>query len=379
MSKSIFIWGGFAVVFLCLAGFGAWIFSLPPATAAAEAPPVPREEMDAMIGSLRPEGGKRPLIAVIGINHATEITDYLVPTGILRRAGVADVVMLATGPGPVQLYPALAVEADATFAEFDAAHPQGADYVIVPAMSRDDDPAVLAWLQRHSRKGAKIIGICAGAKVVGAAGLLDGRRATTHWYYRREMLERSPANIEYVANRRMVVDGDLVTTTGITASVPMMLTLIEAIAGQTKAKSVARDLGLEKWDARHSSGAFTITRPFATTVLLNKLAFWNREKFGIRLEPGMDEVSLALVADAWSRTYRSSAVTFAPSTSTVKTANGIRVLPDQTTADWPEKLRLSTFPGSPVANALDHTLQVIAERYGERTSDVVAMQLEYPR
>ncbi|WEX09418.1 DJ-1/PfpI family protein [Chelativorans sp. AA-79] len=378
MSKSIFIWGGIAAVFLGLTGFAGWAFSLPTATVAAKPPPVPREEAEAMLALLRPEGGERPLIAVVGINDATETTDYLVPTGILRRAGVADVVMLATGPGPVQLYPALKVEPDATIAEFDAAHPQGADYVIVPAMSRDDDPAVLAWLQSQSRKGARIIGVCAGAKVVGAAGLLDGRRATTHWYYVGEMLDRNPT-IDYVANRRMVADEGVATTTGITASIPMMLTLIEAIAGRTRAEEVARDLGLETWDSRHASGAFQLTRSFATTVLLNRLAFWTHEELGIRLEAAMDEVSLALVADAWSRTYRSSAMTFASSRPAVMTANGVRVLPDQNTTDWAEERRVATFPDYRPADALDHALEAIARRYGERTTNVVAMQLEYPR
>jgi transcriptional regulator GlxA family with amidase domain len=314
---------------------------------------------------------------VIGINDATETTDYLMPTGILRRADVADVVMLATGPGPVQLYNALKVEPDATIAEFDAEHPDGADYVVVPAMSRDD-PTVLAWIRSQAEKGAKIIGICAGAKVVAAAGLLDGKRATTHWYYLSEMLKRSPT-IEYVADRRMVADGSVVTTTGITASMPMMLTLVEAIAGRAKADDVARGLGLETWNSRHASGAFKLTRPFATTVLANRFSFWNHEELGIRLEPGMDEVSLALVADAWSRTYRSRAITFAASASIVVTASGIRVVPDQNTADWPAERRVSTFPDQPPAKALDQALQAISRRYGEHTTNIVAMQLEYPR
>ena len=91
---------------------------------------------------------------------------------------------------------------------------------------------------------------------------------------------------------------------------PMTLTLIEAIAGREKAEAVARDLGVEHWDIRHNSAAFKMTRPFALTVLGNVLAFWNREQLGIELSPGMDEVSLALAADAWSRTYRSHALTF---------------------------------------------------------------------
>ena len=378
MSRSILIWGSVALVALAVAGFGAWLTSLPSATASAEAPVVPQDETDAMLAALRPPKRDRPLVAVIGLNDATETTDYLVPTGILRRADVADVVLLATDPGPVRLFPALEVEPDATVAAFDAAHPEGADYVIVPAMSRDDDPAVLAWLRSQAGKGARIIGVCAGAKVVGAAGLLDGRRATTHWYYLRDLLERSPT-IDYVADRRMVTDGSVTTTTGISASMPMMLTLIEAMAGRARAETVARDLGLDRWNARHASAAFRLTRPFATTVLANRLAFWNREEFGIRLDPGIDEVSLALVADAWSRTYRSRAVALAASTGAVTTANGIRVVPDRSAANWTGNALVTDFTGRPPASALDETLQAIAARYGAATAQVVAMQLEYPR
>lgn len=377
MSKSILLWCVGAIVLLTLVGFGVWVFSLPSATAATEAPPVPKAETDAMRSALRFEGD-RPLIAVIGLNDATETNDYLATTGILRRADVAEVMMLATGPGPVQLYPALRVEPDATITKFDAAHPAGADYVIVPAMSRDDDPSVLAWLQEQSRKGARIIGVCAGAKVVGAAGLLDGRRATTHWYYRAELIERSPT-IRYVADRRMVADGKVVTTTGITAVMPMMLTLIEAIGGREKAQAVASDLGVKGWDARHASAAFRLTRPFVTTVLANRLAFWNRDTWGIALQPGMDEVSLAMVADAWSRTYRSGVVTFSAQGGTVETRNGVRLVPDEVAADWPRERRVVFVPDQKPAEALERTLGSIADRYGAATSDIVAMQLEYPR
>ncbi|MGA8206104.1 MAG: hypothetical protein WB812_16435, partial [Woeseiaceae bacterium] len=88
MAKFIFIWGGVAVVLFGLAGFGGWVFSLPSATSAAEAPPVPQQEADAMLAALRPEGERRPIIAVIGLNDATETNDYVTTTGILRRADV---------------------------------------------------------------------------------------------------------------------------------------------------------------------------------------------------------------------------------------------------------------------------------------------------
>ena len=374
MSIRHILWVGSALLALSLAGAILWLFSLPMPVM-AQAQPVPEAEIQTMLAALKPPKRARPLVAVVGLNEATETTDYLLTAGVVRRADVADVLLLATGPGPVQLYPALAVHADQTVAEFDARHPDGADYVIVPAMGRDDDPAVLAWLRTQAGKGALIIGVCAGAKVVAAAGLLDGKHATTHWYYREEMLEKHPS-ITYVPNRRMVVDHGVSTTTGITASMPMMLSLIEAIGGRRKATDVARDLGMASWDTRHASDAFQFTRPFATTILGNTLAFWQREQIALALRPGMDEVSLALVADAWSRTYRSNAITFSATGSVVESRHGIRIIPDERTA---------TQHSSPVpalehkpADALDRTLADIATRYGRRTADVVAMQLEYP-
>jgi putative intracellular protease/amidase len=378
MKKRLLLWSGLGVAAL-LATIGAiWIFSLPAAPDAGAAPPVAKEEADAMLAALKPPKRQRPLIAVIGINDATETTDYLMPYGILRRADVADVVALATKPGPVTLYPAFRVVPDMTVADFDARHKDGADYVIVPAMSRDDDPVVLQWIRDQAAKGAIVVGVCAGGKILGAAGLLDGRRATTHWYYIDELREKHPA-MRYVADRRLVVDRGVATTTGITASMPMALTLVEAIAGRNKAEAVARDLGLPQWDIRHQSDAFAFTRPFALTVLGNTLAFWNREQLGIDLRPGADEVSLALVADAWSRTYRSRAVTFARTDAALETRSRIRIIPDKVATSWSAEHLLPAIGSQRPAEALDHALQAIAARYGSATADLVAMQLEYPR
>jgi putative intracellular protease/amidase len=378
MKQRTVLWSALAIFVLVLAVGAGGIASLPPTPSHPVAQPVEPFQTRATLAALAPPKRARPLVAIIGINDATETTDYLMPYGILRRADVADVVALATGPGPVKLYPALNVEADATVAQFDARHAEGADYVIVPAMSRDDDPAALAWIRGQAAKGAIVIGVCAGAKVVGAAGLLDGRRATTHWFFLDDLRERSPS-MRYVADRRFVVDQGVATTTGISASMPMSLTLIEAIAGRDKAAAVARDLGVTQWDARHVSAAFRVTRPFALTVMGNVLAFWNREQVGIEMLRGVDEVSLALVADAWSRTYRSRAVTFAAAPGPLETRNGIRVLPDQVAADWPAAQRLPAIGGRPPAQALHDTLAGIESRYGSGTADVVAMQLELPR
>jgi transcriptional regulator GlxA family with amidase domain len=361
-------------VVLAAVGFGGWIATLPPSVQASPGP-VPAAETAAIIEALRPPKRTRPVVAVIGLNDATETTDYIMPTGILRRADVADVYLVAPQAGPVQLYPALQVEPDTTIAAFDAAHPDGADYVIVPAMSRDDDPGVMAWLNEQAAKGSIVIGVCAGAKVVAAAGLLDDRKGTTHWFYKRDLARIAPS-LTQVADRRFVVDGAVATTTGISASIPLALTLVEAIAGANKAGEVASAIGITHWDARHDSAAFGLSRDFVTTVMGNSLAFWQRETVGIAMQPGFDAVSLALAADAWSRTYRSRAFTTASASEAVPDMTGIRIIPDRAGTTEPDDLTIDLHDTAP-ATALDETLRAIGQRYGEATAQVVAKQLEY--
>ncbi|MBR0826954.1 DJ-1/PfpI family protein [Bradyrhizobium manausense] len=377
MSWRFLIWSGVGITALLLIIGGIWLLSLPGEAARGTPAPIARDETDATIAALKPPKRQRPLIAIIGINDMSETTDYLMPYGILARADVADVLMVATRSGPVTLYPALKVEPHATIADFDARHPDGADYVIVPAMSRDDDPVALQWIRDQAAKGAIVIGVCVGATIVANAGLLDGKAATTHWYSVKDLKKHSA--IRYVADRRFVVDKGVATTTGITASMPMALTLIEAIAGRDRAATVARDIGLASWDARHRSEAFRFTRPFALTAITNTLAFWTREQLGIALTPGLDEVSLALATDAWSRTYRSRAVTYAATAGAQPSRNGARILPDTTATDWPLQQSPPATALLPPAKALDETLRAIDFRYGARTADFVAMQLEYPR
>jgi len=109
------------------------------------------------------------------------------------------------------------------------------------------------------------------------------------------------------------------------------------------------------------------------------LAFYNHEQLGIQLKSGVDEVSLALVADAWSRTDRSGAVTFAAKGGAIVSRCGIRILPDRVAANWPAERLVPAMGDARPAKALDQALHDISARHGARTTDFVAMQLEYPR
>ncbi|MFC4277936.1 DJ-1/PfpI family protein [Achromobacter aloeverae] len=186
---------------------------------------------------------RAPRIAVVGHNQHTELTDFVIPYALLKRAEVAEVWAVGTEPGPMRFFPALKAQPDLDIAAFDDRFPDGADYVVVPAVHEDNDPRLLAWVRSQWEKGAVVVGVCDGAWVLAHAGLLDGRAATTHWYSRERLFETHPA-VRRVDAARYVVDGRVVTTTGVSASVPVTLALIEAIAGRQRALAMARALGL---------------------------------------------------------------------------------------------------------------------------------------
>ncbi len=349
---------------------------MPPAQTSPPGPAaIALEEHAATIAAMKPPKRARPVIAVVGHNGGTETTDYLIPYGVLKQSDLAEVWALATEPGPLKLMPALVIKPQATTADFDARYPDGADYAIVPAMHRDDDPRVLSWIKAQAAKGAIVVGVCSGAKVLSNAGLLRGRAATGHWYDIDELRAENPS-MRWVRDRRYVVDRGVVTTTGVTASVPVSLALVEAIGGRARAAELSRALGVAGWDESHNSGAFRLGRHFWTAAG-NTLAFWRHETVGIPVADGADEIALALTADAYSRTYRSHALTVAGNRDPLMTRRGIQLLPDRAASDAQAYVVLAPATGEQPVRALDAALMDIAARYGQRTAEFVALQLEY--
>jgi putative intracellular protease/amidase len=336
-------------------------------------------EQQRTIFALRPPKRDRPLIAILGDNAGTETTDFLVPYGVLTESNLADVIAVAPEARPIQLMPALTVQPQRTTAAFDAMYPEGADYVIVPAMHRTDTPAVLDWIRAQSATGAIIVGICSGALVLAEAGLLENRSATTHWF-ELDSLERNNPSLNRVDDRRYVVDRGVATTTGVSASVPISLALVEAIGGTSAATSLARRLGAdEDWSARHKSAAFQLSWRTAGLAAVNWLSFWRHERIGMRVEAGVDEIALAFTADAYSRTYRSKAVTVAEAVGPLISKRGLVLLPDVSgntvKVDSYVGVAMDTLP----VEALEVALDGIGARYGDGVASFVALQLEYPR
>ena len=353
---------------------------VPPATA------IDGAEHARTVEAMRPPKRETPVIAIFVLNEATEVTDFLVPYGVLQRANVAEVTVVAERAAPVPLYPfsrlgrgpqLLEIEPQATTRTFDERYPDGADYVVVPAIEPRNDRFAMDWIIAQRRKGAKIVSVCAGALTLGAAGLLDGRRATTHWAYVDELQTDHPT-MQWVRDRRYVADNGIVTSTGITASIPVTLALVEAIAGRARTAQLARDLGVADWDARHRSSAFQLTTEHQKTFVRNWLSFWRRETLGVPVGEGVDEIALALTVDAYSRTALSKVVTVGTSGEAVRSRHGLVIHPLASSRAAAVGHMLPPPQSDVPALTVERELARIASRFDRPTADIVALVIEYP-
>src|SRR5580692_859241 len=119
-----------------------------------------------------------------------------------------------------------------------------ADTVIVPACANCQDepsPALLDALREAYRRGARIASICTGAFTLAAAGLLDGRRASTHWMHADELARRWPA-VRVEPNVLYIDDGQILTSAGAAAGLDLCLHIVRRDHGTRIANTLARRL-----------------------------------------------------------------------------------------------------------------------------------------
>jgi transcriptional regulator GlxA family with amidase domain len=341
-----------------------------------EASKIPAGEHAKTIAALKPPKRERPVVAVVAANDGTETTDFVVPYAVVAKSGAADVFAVAPEDRTIKLLPALAIKPHMTIAAFDARFPEGADYVIVPKLEATADPTIVGWIQTQSAKGTMIVGICSGVKTLGAAGLLDGRASTGHWFD-IDGLRTAHPTMMWVQDRRYVVDRGVMTTTGVSASLPASLALVEAIAGHDVAGRVASDLGVSSWSEDHDSHAFSLSPTMKLTAQRNKeIGAKTPDVLVMPVADEVDDIALAFTTDAWSRTFRSKALTRAEVAGPVRTRYGLELVPDTSTA-IPGSIDLPAAVREDAGQSLPATLAAIARRYDAETAAFVALQLEY--
>jgi transcriptional regulator GlxA family with amidase domain len=104
-----------------------------------------------------------------------------------------------------------------------------------------ENPVLIDWVRERAARARRVASVCTGAFLLAAAGLLDGRRAATHWKYCAKLAQRFPA-VQVEPDPIFVCDGPVWTSAGVTAGIDLALALVEADLGRSVALAVARYL-----------------------------------------------------------------------------------------------------------------------------------------
>jgi transcriptional regulator GlxA family with amidase domain len=177
-------------------------------------------------------------IAILIFDGLTAL-DAIGPYEVLSRLPGAELRFVAKEPGQKRTDTGvLGVQADLAIADLP-----GPDVVLVPGgegnrpLMRDSE--VLDWLRVAHESSTWTTSVCTGALVLGAAGILDGKRATTHWAFLDRLSELGAEPV----TERVVEDGKVITAAGVSAGIDMALTLAARIAGNEVAQAI--QLGIE--------------------------------------------------------------------------------------------------------------------------------------
>ena len=151
-----------------------------------------------------------------------------------------DIRTASLGGRPVRTSSGLRVTPDEDLRDFRVARP---DPLIVPGGegSRRPDPELTGWLRAHGPHADRLVSVCTGAFLLAGAGLLDGRRVTTHWAYCASLAERfQRVSVEH--EPIFVRDGHVATSAGVTAGIDLALALVEDDLGRDAALDIVRHL-----------------------------------------------------------------------------------------------------------------------------------------
>lgn len=238
----------------------------------------------------------KPTAVVVVGNHGANVADTLVPYDVLTTTGAFNVYIVAPDRRPLPLLGGLDLVPDLSFAQLDERLGGAApDVTIVPELPADEasDLAVTTWLRDTASDGL-VVSVCAGARLVAGAGLLDGRDATTHWY-RLAGLEKDFPAVRWQRGIRYVDNGDVITTGGLLSSVDGALRVVERFVDTDAATAAANAVGWRYYSPGTAAALprSSLTVDNAVLHLLNVGFRANATTVGVMLTDGVGELELA--------------------------------------------------------------------------------------
>ncbi|HXY64653.1 MAG TPA: DJ-1/PfpI family protein [Mycobacterium sp.] len=198
--------------------------------------------------------------------------DFIGPYEVLRWLPDAEVRFVWHEPGPVTADSGvLVVGATHSFAETPSP-----DVVLVPGgmttVEHARDEALLDWVRRAHQSATWTASVCSGSIILAAAGLLNGKRATSHWM--TLPIVKTLGAIP-VGDERVVQEGDIVTSAGVSAGIDLALWLAGRIGGDDRAKAIQLSMEYDPqppFDSGHMAKASAKTKAAATALLARDAA-----------------------------------------------------------------------------------------------------------
>ncbi|MCW5891421.1 MAG: DJ-1/PfpI family protein [bacterium] len=314
----------------------------------------------------------RPVAAVLLSQAGTEVTDFLAPYAVLAASGAFTVHAVAPATDPAPTNGGLGIVPALTFAALDARYPRGVDVVVIPNVLDPESPVLRDWVLGQAARGALVVSICEGARLLAETGLLDGREATSHFAALGALRAAHPA-VRWRDDRRWVEDGPLLTSAGVTAAIDASLRIVERRAGAEVAERTAAALALSPPRDPVAAGPALSAGDVAIALLQGAFA-WPKRRIAVPLADGVDEMRLAATLDAWPRTFAAWTDTTTRDRRPVRSRHDLTLLPSSAPSDDDPPHLADAGVGSP----FDHVLTAIAHQLGGRTARLVAVQLEYP-
>lgn len=302
----------------------------------------------------------KPTAVVLVGNQGANVGDTLAPYETLAASEAFNLYTVAPKRQRVTLTGGLDLVPNLDFAELDQRLAgRVADVVVVPAMpdaTAASSVALRNWLAGQAKRGALVLGVCQGADVVAAAGVLDGHDATSHWFRINGLEDRYP-QVRWHRATRYVDDGDVITTGGVLSGIDGALRVIERLRGEQAASAAATAVG---WT--HYSPGVPQPLPRSTFGLHDmitgvNLSFRSHDTIGVLITDGIGEIELASVFITYSDvSYIARTLALGVGgTDPVRSRHGLVFLPRQGLFGA-EKLDRLMVPGADAARTQDPAL-----------------------
>jgi transcriptional regulator GlxA family with amidase domain len=209
--------------------------------------------------------------------------DFIGPYEVLRWLPDTEVRFVWHEPGPIIADSGvLIIGATHSFAETPSP-----DVILVPGgmttIEHARDETLLEWVRQAHQSATWTTSVCSGSVILAAAGLLNGQRATSHWAA-LPMLKTLGANP--VGDERVVHEGDIVTSAGVSAGIDLALWLAGQIGGDERAKVIQLSMEYDPqppFDSGHMSKASAKTKAAAIALMARDIAKPTQLKAGTRL------------------------------------------------------------------------------------------------